>query len=221
MRRVIEAALLLVLFGAVHGSPNQLARNHFKNIRDFHRDKVIAKRQSSCTPLLDDYPESCTIEVESIDDIFALYSPENLPTLLNEYCTPECVQPLVDYYNCLGLSELATFYNNLVCGKNGNQYCLVLLSEDNTIASDISCVPPGGTCTESCATTQETVVDEWGCCAASYYAYLGATCAVDAGDVCDGVIDDGASDAGIINRVGIGLIMVFAMLAASANAVLF
>ena len=196
MHRLTGAALLFVLFGAVHGSQNHLAKSHFKNIRDFHRDKIVAKRQSSCTSFLDTYPESCTVEVESIDDLLMLYTPENLPALLDEYCRPECVQPLVDYSNCLGLSGLAAFYNNLICGKNGNQYCLVQLNEDSTIANGTSCVPAGGTCDASCESMQEAVVNKWGCCAASYYAYAEATCEVGAGDVCDGVGGDGAGDDG-------------------------
>ena len=91
-----------------------------------------------------------------------------------------------------------------------------LLHEDSTILDNIECVPYRGTCDASCASMQETVVDVWGCCAASYYASLNARCDVGAGDVCDGVLD-----AGIVNRVGLGLITISAMVAASANDVIF
>ena len=194
LQRLIGAALLLVLFVAVHGSRNPLAKSHVRNIRDVHRDKILAKRQQSNCTFLDNYPDSCTT---ALDDLDSDSSSEDLANALDEFCIPECVQPQVDQSNCLGDPLSATYYNNLVCGQSGNQYSLVILDEDSTIVDDISCVPLlGGPCTESCASMQEAVVDAWGCCAASYYAFLNATCGDGAGDVCDGVVD-----AGIVNRV--------------------
>ena len=214
-RLIVAPALLFLLFGAVQGSHDHLARSHFKNSPHLHRDERVAKRQTNnCTSL--DIPESCLEILRTIND-----RNENLASALDEFCIPECVQPYVDYYTCKGYPDQVAYYNNLLCGQNGNEYCLVILYGDNTIEDDIACVPIRGTCTESCASMQETVVDEWGCCAASYYAFYGATCDVGAGDVCDGVVGGGGNDAGIINRVGLGLITMFAMVAALANVVLF
>ena len=212
MRGLIGAALLFVLLGAVHGSHDRLARSHVRDIRDLHRNKIIAERQqSNCT-----FPpdvDSCTSAIENLD---THPSSEDLANAFDEFCTPECIQPYGDYANCLGNPQLATVYNNLNCGKNGNQYCLVISNEDSMIQDDIECVPYNGTCNESCKSMQKSVVDDWGCCAASYYASTKAKCDVGAGDVCDGVVD-----AGFVNRVGLGLIMIFTMVAASANAALF
>ena len=212
MHKLIEgAALLFVLFGAVHALHNPLAISHFRNIHDLHRDKIIAKRQQiNCT--LDNYPDHCAAAVAAIDS-----GSGNVQNALSDFCTHECVQPYVDYSNCVGFLQAKTYYNNLVCGKNGNQYCGIIYDEDSTIEDDIECVPVGGTCNASCSSMQENVVSEWGCCAATYYAVLEATCDVGAGDVCDG----GVVDAGIVNRAGLGLIMIFAMVAAFANAILF
>ena len=212
MHRLTGAALLFVLFGAVHGSQNRLASSHVRNIRDLHRDEIIAKRQQSNCTALNNYPESC---ITALNNAREASSGDSIANALDQFCIPDCIQPYVDYYNCVENPEEAILYNNIICGKNGNQYCLVIRYEDSTIEDDIDCVPYKGTCTPSCATTQETVVDKWGCCAASYYAFKGATCDVDAGDACDGVVD-----AGIVNRVGLGLITIFAMVAAFANAVL-
>ena len=93
------AALLFVLFGAVHGLHNHLAKSRFRSIPDSHRDKIMAKRQSNCTSLLDDYPESCITDVELID-FENFYSPENIATILNDFCTPDCIGPYVDFVNC-------------------------------------------------------------------------------------------------------------------------
>ena len=212
MRGLIGAALLFVLLGAVHGSHDPLARSHVRDICDVHRNKIIAKRQQSdCTFPAD--VDSCTAALKNLD---THPSSEDLANALDEFCTPECIQPYEDYANCIGDPQFATLYNNLTCGKNGNQYCLVISNEDRTIEDNIECVPYNGNCTESCKSMQKSVVDEWGCCAASYYASAKASCDVGAGDVCDGVVD-----AGIVNRVGLGLIMIFAMVAASANAAFF
>ena len=214
MQRLIGAVLLFVLFVAVHGSDNPFAISHFRNIRDLHPDETIAKRQlSNCSTFLENYPESCET---ALDDIDSDSSSEDIANALDEFCIPECIQPYVDYANCLELPQVAISFNNLLCGMNGNQYCSVIADEDPTIESNILCVPISGTCDASCQSMQESVVDAWGCCAASYYAASNATCDVGAGDVCDGVVD-----AGIVNRVGLGLITIFAMVAAFANAVLF
>ena len=181
MHRLIVEALLFVLFVAVHGSNNPLAKSHVRNIRDLHPDGTIAKRQLSNCTFPDNYPESCET---ALDNALFDSSSEDIANALDEFCIPECVQPYVDFSKCLGLPQTATLFNNLLCGMNGNQYCVVIADEDSTIEDDIDCVPEGGTCTASCANMQEDVVDEWGCCAASFYASLNATCDVGAGDVC-------------------------------------
>ena len=119
MHRLIRAALLLVLLiVAVHGSRNHLARSHLRNIRDLQRNEAIAKRQEFNCTSLDHYPESCAAALDNID---LNSGSENLENALDDFCTPECVQPYVDYYNCLGYPEQVTNYNNLICGKNGNR----------------------------------------------------------------------------------------------------
>ena len=219
MRGLIGVALLFVLFGAVHGSRNHFAKGQARGIRGLHRDETIAKRQPSNCTFPDDYPEKCETAIRNA--VEALGSEDvNLDNLRNDldtFCTTECVQPFVDYGNCLKEPSQVAKYNNLFCGKDGDEYCAVVLVEKD-LQESLECVPPGGTCNDaSCASKQETVVKEWGCCAASYYASEEITCEdVGAGDQCDGVVD-----AGIVNRVGLGLIAIFAMIAASANAALF
>ena len=239
MRGLTAATLVFVLFGMVHSSHNHLARNRFRNTRDLPRDKVIAKRQQdSCT--VSNYPSSCpaSLDIDSTSDpesffdsqeFLNLLASPDLANVLDAFCTSECTQPIVDFLKCLELP--ATKFTELLCGKSGNQYCLVIFVGDSTIGEGIDCVEPGETCDASCETAQETVVAQWGCCAATYYDYVEATCNVNAGDPCEAMVDDGMGDdgmgddatvgGGIINKVGLGLITIFAIVAAVANAVLF
>ena len=216
--------ILFVLFGALHGSRSHLARSH-----DSH------EMTGNCTSL-HDYPEKCVNAEKNVTSVFGtLPEDRNLDEVrsaLNAYCTTECIEPYLEYYTCTEEPGLVIYYNNLLCGQSGGEYCGFVYSENVTIDDSIDCVHPNTTCDASCASMQEAVVDAWGCCAASYYAYVGATCNVGAGDPCDGLIldaddagtvdDEGTvADGGIINRVGLGQIMIFAMVAVSANAVRF
>ena len=215
MYRFTAVVLLFVLFGAVHGF--NLARSHVKGVRDFPRDKMINKRQENCS-FPDDYPQAC--ETASSNIAITLETPpedvnvDTVVTYLDDFCTTECVEPVVRYLTCLDEPGFVTYYNNVVCGRSGNQYCGVLYYE-NKIYNNLNCLERDTACDSSCESEQQTVVNEWGCCAAGYYVYLGATCDVGAGDPCDGLVD-----AGIANRVGLGLLTIFAMVAAFANAVL-
>ena len=223
MHRLTAAALLFVLFGAVHGLRNHLARSHARDVRDFPRDKMTAERQASNCSFPNDYPETCVAAEARLSSVLGT-SPEqvnldDLRNVIDDFCTTECVEPYVELYTCLAETNLLVYYNNLLCGMTGNDNCVVVYYQNMVIDDNIGCVQPRTTCDAACRTAQETVVNEWGCCAAGYYAFLEATCDVDAGDPCDGLVN--GSEGGIVNRVGLGLITIFAMVAAYANAVLF
>ena len=215
MHRFTATVLLFVLFGAVHGF--NLAKSHVKGVRDFPSNKMIEKRQANCS-FPDDYPQACETAFENIGKV-ETRPPEDVnvdtvATYLDDFCTTECVEPLVRYFTGLDEPGLVTYYNNVLCGRSDNQYCDVLYYE-NMIYDSIDCLQTGTACNSSCESAQQTVVNDWGCCAAGYYVFLGATCDVGAGDPCDGLVD-----AGIVNRIGLGLVTIFGMGAAFANAVL-
>ena len=218
----IGAALLFVPFGAVHGSHNHRARGYVRGIRRLQGDEMIAKRQLNNCTSLDNYPERCETAFENVGDFLAI-SPEdfnldNFRNDVNDLCTIECGEPLEDYFICSDQFDSLTYFHTILCGVNGNEYCPVVYFEKMVMQDSLDCIVPETTCDESCASKQKTVVTDWGCCAASYYNYLRARCDVGAGDLCVGLL---VGDAGIVNRVGLGLITVFAMVAAFANAALF
>ena len=80
---------------------------------------------------------SICIEVESSIDIISnvvfgyTFSPVNvtedqLNSALNMYCSSECKNLFVAYYSCFNdTAYLVSFYNNGICGRINQEYCVV------------------------------------------------------------------------------------------------
>ena len=66
-----------------------------------------------------------------ISDVFAASIPFNnntenqLNNSLNVYCSSECKELYVAYYNCINFTEFASFLNDGMCGRINQEYCMM------------------------------------------------------------------------------------------------
>ena len=113
---------------------------HEKIDKLFKRE-ILQKRQQSCQTILDDYPTmdcDITILVGDITNIIvnnaSALTEEHFAALnnaLSQVCVAKCVNPILNYYRCVNISDdlrnyLINYVQQGICGKNGNDFCEVL-----------------------------------------------------------------------------------------------
>ena len=164
----------------------------------------LTERQSGCNPGA--IPQQCVQATTDYQTRFAqiLANPssmtpqqirEILVPFLNTTCSSTCLGPTVDFLRCTGNTDIINVTLTATCGKNGTEFCAVLLA--NLAVDRISHIPncaSNGTCDSSCNNTLTTIVNRLGCCAASWYTNRASsfvsvanqyrTCGVSLGSVC-------------------------------------
>ena len=182
---MISALVVLVTFALASASP-------------------LAERQSDCTPV--PIPPQCTQAAADYGKKLAqiMANPSSttpqqvrkiLVPYLNTMCNSTCLGPMVNDLRCAGKTDMANFTLTATCGKNRNEFCTVQLVD--LFIDGINLIPncaSSGTCASSCRNTLTTIVNRWGCCAASWYTNKGSpyasvanqyrTCGVSVGKVC-------------------------------------
>ena len=64
-------------------------------------------------------------EVLSGSIYFDKNTEDKVNSAVNEFCSSECKDFFVAYYNCINHTDLVTFYNNGLCGRMNQQYCVI------------------------------------------------------------------------------------------------
>ena len=232
MSTLTTALFLIVVLEATYGF------DHLAAIRDkvvLQRGERIKSRQSNKCSIPTSFPEQCETafaEADAILDITRLGELDlaKLNAILDTVCTDKCVGPEIEFYQCLGEEDLADFVNNGLCGESNGMNCLVLWLDgiiNNSIVDQTACAL-SGSCDSECRGSLQSTASYLGCCAASLYnnpdsefaplipPQQFATCDVDIGQPCP----DAVAGAGV-NRVGLGLLTVFAAVVAVVNLITF
>ena len=162
-------------------------------------------KQSDCG-LLSDYPAHCVALDSNLSDIISPIqnlesaNADTLNSYFDQWCTPQCTEPVLEFYDCRGLSDWIDFLNNAYCVQINGRYCYSLWIDgvnNSSVVKSLTC-GQDGSCSSTCQSTLQTTVDYLGCCARglydnpSFYFYTLInpsqfdTCDVDLGEVCDG-----------------------------------
>ena len=91
---------------------------------------------------------------------------------LDQMCsTPTCIEPLLDCFRNNCSEQRATFYENVVCSRNNQGHLCWNLFGQGIIQKSIicnSCPPQSDDCTAACNIMVQSIIDQLGCCAASF-----------------------------------------------------
>ena len=118
---------------------NPVESVHQKNVHSVTRE-ILQKRQQSCQTILNDYPMECNFALlagnitDTIIRNASALTEDDLAELNNTFsrvCVAKCVNPILNYYRCLNISDdfrnyLTNYVERGVCGKQGNDFCQVL-----------------------------------------------------------------------------------------------
>ena len=172
---------------------------------------------TDCVHPLDDpdYPTDCRNNLTAVENaaitesengFTVVDSSTNITAVLDGFCVPECVRPLVAYYNCTGEPQYASAINGFFCGKQDNQYCLEKLptifqrpggtgGPVNVLTIRSQCNNPLN-CNSTCMRELTEAKEEAGCCLAGAVEFTVCgpleqvrfdECDIDVGEVCTGV----------------------------------
>ena len=174
---------------------------------------------TDCVYPLDDpdYPSDCKSNLTAVENVaisesdsengFSIIDPStNVTAVLTGFCVPECVRPLVAFYNCTGEPDYANAINGFFCGKQDNQYCLEKLptifyrpggtgGSVNPLTIRNECNNPLD-CSSACMTELTEAKEAAGCCLAGAVEFTICgpleqvrfdECGIDVGDVCTGI----------------------------------
>ena len=168
-----------------------------------------------------DYPEDCYSTLTSLEDIATSLSsggfttgsfnssgniPSDYTTILDDFCTPECVGPLAGYYRCTGEPDYASAINGFFCGQYNSEYCLVRLpsifqgrsgsgGRVNILTISQEC-NNALDCSDKCMTELTEAKEDAGCCLAGAVEFTLCgpleqarfdECGINLGSVCQGV----------------------------------
>ena len=132
--------------------------------------------------------------------------PSDYTTILDDFCTPECVGPLVGYYRCTGEPDYASSINGFFCGQYNDEYCLIRLpnifqrkfgsgGRVNILTISQEC-NNALDCSDNCMTELREAKEDAGCCLAGAVEFTLCgpleqarfdQCGIDLGSVCQGV----------------------------------
>lgn len=177
---------------------------------------------TDCVYPLDDpdYPRDCKSNLTAVENVAVsesesgftiIDSSTNVTSVLNSFCVPECVRPLVAYYNCTGEPDYANAINGFFCGKEDNQYCLekmpTIFQRPGVSGGSVNVLTISTKCNNvlecntDCLTELREAKEAAGCClgGAVEFTVCGPLeqvrfdeCGIDVGNVCTGVDLSGA-----------------------------
>ena len=185
------------------------------NQRIAHDDKkeILQIRQQSCIAILKDSPPECNVSLlaSSTVDLIKInpsaLTEDHLVTFnnaLTQVCVAKCVNPILNYYRCLNISDefrnyLITYVQRGICGKQGNDFCEVvyLRHYSNNIrfikelvdgcpivnSARIDCSSANSTCLQSVSNFNTNM----GCCTLPYVGNV-SSCNVTVIDPCESAI---------------------------------
>ena len=231
MCTLTAAVYLIILFGVAYGL-DPLSAIHDQVV--LQRREYVKSRQSDTCSLPASYPDQCEIAFDDLNRILGFSRLEDLDlnelnAVLDTVCTYDCVGPEIEFYRCLDEQDLADFVSNGICGESNGNNCFVLWFDgiiSNFTVVETNC-SESGSCDAQCRGSLQRTADFLGCCAASLYNNSAsvfsplippdqfATCNVNIGQACLSI-----SGAGV-NRVGFGLLAIFAAVVALVNYILF
>ena len=172
---------------------------------------------TGCVHPLDDpeYSSSCKSTLTAVENVaisesesgFTVVDPStNVTAVLDGFCIPECVRPLVAYYNCTGEPDYANAINGFFCGKEDNQYCLeklpTIFQRPGGAGGPVSALTLSSECNDvlecndECLTELTEAKEAAGCCLAGAVEFTVCgpleqvrfdECDVDVGSVCPGI----------------------------------
>lgn len=92
---------------------------------------VLDPRQTCVNPTsnIASLPSECQTGVTQLSNVLNNITQPifiGVDAKLDAFCLPQCVQPYVDYYTCLGETDYANVFDGFLCGKYNNQYCFQL-----------------------------------------------------------------------------------------------
>ena len=172
---------------------------------------VLQTKQQNCATILDNYPTECNITLLAgnltnvIDSAPGSLSPSDYATLNDAYsklCVAKCVNPIIQYYECLLSGEILTYFKNLVqrgiCGKHDGDFCEVLYlrrygSNIHYVDQLVAACPftsSGVDCSSADSTCKGYVSgfnSNMGCCTTPYLGDVSA-CNVDANAPCQSAV---------------------------------
>ena len=239
MSKVVAAVLFVAVVG-VACSLDPLASTRDKVVSHVQHRETLKTKQSAGCSFPANYPEKCKTATPHPTDLHSsIINPEDtdfddLDAALNVVCTSECMGQVVEYWECLGKQDFADYYNTGLCGQSDGTNCIVLWGDGVNSQSVVHMAPckDSGTCDSSCRDSLQATVDYLGCCAASLYdnplsPYTNliastefAMCNVDLGEKCEGIVDSSAPETNFSRAEILGLLTVFATVAAIINAVI-
>ena len=206
---VFLAFLMLNINGNVNAKKTSRHLAEYINQRIGHGIKrnVLQTKQQNCDTILDNYPTECNITLlaGNVTNTIDTFSSSDYATLNDAYsklCVAKCVDPIIQYYECVLSGEILTYFKNLVqtgiCGKHGDDFCEVLYLRryasnihffDQLVAvcpfsnSGIDCSSAGNTCKGYVSNFNLNM----GCCTTPYLGDV-SDCNVDASDPCQSAV---------------------------------
>ena len=138
---------------------------------------------------------------------------------LDNFCMPQCIQPFVEYYTCLGEIDYANIFDGFFCGRYNNQSCVQLWSSVfnpnqtdgiDYLAITQNCHNPL-MCNNICSTELNKAVDTFGCCLAGVVEFTVCgplekvrfkECSIQIPSICTGVANIPTTPAPVIPTAG-------------------
>ena len=175
--------------------------------------EILQKRQQSCLTILNDYPTmdcNITLLVGDITNTIvnnpSALTEEHFSALnnaLSQVCVARCVNPILNYYRCVNISDdLRNYLINLIqrgiCGKQGNDFCEVLYLRRystnirfiNQLVNACPFTNSGVNCSSADSTCRQYVSNfttNMGCCTSPYLGDV-SSCNVNIVDPCESAI---------------------------------
>ena len=200
----------------------------FATVLVIFANAALLHAQKNCVPpvfAIDSLPSECQVSVIDVANVLANVTQLDFTGIdfkLGNFCMPECIQPFVDYYTCLGETDYANILDGLLCGNYSGEPCLQLwMNAYNNLNGDnpngvnyttitLNCRDPL-TCNADCSTELNKAVDLLGCCLAGIVEFnlCGALekvrfdeCSIHIPPICAGVTNASSTPAPIIPTTG-------------------
>uniref|UniRef100_A0A1X7VML9 FZ domain-containing protein n=1 Tax=Amphimedon queenslandica TaxID=400682 RepID=A0A1X7VML9_AMPQE len=150
----------------------------------YHLDDLI----NNCTAQLNNsLPQTCNRTLLGLTNDFPEPSSSEGLAALNaafaQTCTPACIEPTVQYYQCVffELSDYASdkYVRDLLCGHDNEEFCLVRYFRLNDTVPELDTCPDtnynstlvcDSTTPQSCHNDLSTFSSQMGCCAVGFFS---------------------------------------------------
>ena len=223
----------LVNAGIVTYNPVELVNQRI--VHGLKREILQIRRQQSCRAILNDSPPECNVTLLSggVTDLIktnaSALTEDHLVAFnnaINKVCVAKCVNPILNYYRCLNISDdyrnyLTNYVQRGICGKQGDDFCEVIYlrhysSNIRFINELVDSCPKINSARIDCSNANSTCIQyvsnfttNVGCCTIPYIGNV-SSCNVTVIDPCESAISASVIVApAIMCLIFAGLLVIF------------